>query len=495
VEWVVRRAPLLALVIVAVAACSPTDNGITVEEAALRVPPTTAAAMPEPQGTLPAVASDTLRVVGDKPSQPYDGFLATAIEDIEAFWTSRFPEVSGGAAYPGLQGGVYPMWPEVGDVPGCGERLTSYREVRENAFYCTDGDFIAYDDAGLFPELAEHFDDLVIGVVMAHEWGHHIQALQRYQLQPVIYELQADCFAGSWVEHLVADDGAFLAVDDNQLHDVLSGVIAFRDDPGTPSTVQGAHGSAFDRVSAFQDGLEGGVAACDGYASDAPPTLALTFISQLDLDRGGDFPYDQLVRYDPSNDDAADGEVSLPETLDVVWSELLAEEGAPNEPLGPTLTADDECAQGDSASIGGGVEYCAEPGEVVVDEETTRQLHDEFGDFTVGLLFAEAWAEAGQRALGLDVVGADAEEQRDCYSGVFVATIFPEQVNEVFPDGAPFRISPGDLDEAVQMLLFLTEGQEASAARALERLNSFRAGLLGTLDRGAFPAFDACTSA
>ncbi len=491
----VRRAPLLGLVIAAVAACGPTDGGITVNEAAVQAPPTTSRAMPEPQGTLPPVESDTLRILGDKPSQPYDDFLAAAIEDVEAFWTTRFPEIAGGVEYPGLQGGVYPMWPEVGEVPGCGEPSTSYREVRSNAFYCTDGDFIAYDDAELFPELADQFDDLVIGVVIAHEWGHHIQALQRYQLQPVIYELQADCFAGAWVNHLVSDDSALLQVDDDQLRVALSGVIQFRDEPGTTSTVQGAHGSAFDRVSAFQDGFESGVGACDGYANDPPEPLALGFLTQQDLANEGNFPYDRLVRYDPTNDEADDGETSLPETLDEVWAALLTEEGAPAEALGPTLTSDDECADGDSATIGGGVEYCADTGQVAVDEERTRQLHAELGDFTVGLLFAEAWAEAGQRALGLDVDGAEAEEQRDCYSGVFVATIFPEQVNEVFPQSSDFRISPGDLDEAVQMLLLLTEGEDGSAARALERLNSFREGLLAALDGGVFPAFDACTIA
>jgi hypothetical protein len=162
--------------------------------------------------------------------------------------------------------------------------------------------------------------------------------------------------------------------------------------------------------------------------------------------------------------------------------------------LGPGLATGGSCATDDGGAVGRGVEYCADAAAVVVDEPTTRLLHGEIGDFTVGLLFAEAWAEGAQRQVGLEATGDDAEEQRDCLAGMYVATIFPGAVNEVYPEGPDFVISPGDLDEAVQMLLLLTEQEAESAARAFERLGSFRIGLLTTLDRGVFPGFAACTA-
>jgi hypothetical protein len=203
---VARRAVIVAIVAAAtLAACGTTDSGISVQRATPAPTPagstapasaeaaqSTEPAEPESDPTFAPVQSDTLRIMGDKPSQSYDTFIAAAIEDIEAFWAERFPELAGGDAYPGLTGGVYPMWPGVGTVPGCGEPETVYTEVQANAFYCFDGDFIAFDDAELFPELAARYGDLVIGVVMAHEWGHSIQALDRPNLAPVIYELQAD---------------------------------------------------------------------------------------------------------------------------------------------------------------------------------------------------------------------------------------------------------------------------------------------------------------
>ena len=56
---------------------------------------------------------------------------------------------------------------------------TTYEEITEfAAFYCPDDDFIVYDDGedGVLFSLAEEFGPTILGVVMAHEFGHAIQA-------------------------------------------------------------------------------------------------------------------------------------------------------------------------------------------------------------------------------------------------------------------------------------------------------------------------------
>ena len=93
-------------------------------------------------------------------------------------------------------------------MPGCGgERRTSYPEIEDNAFYCPDEDFIAFDDELLFPRLDDDFGRYTVAMVLAHEWGHAIQARLGSSLPGVITELQADCFAGSWMDR-VRDGGA-----------------------------------------------------------------------------------------------------------------------------------------------------------------------------------------------------------------------------------------------------------------------------------------------
>ena len=56
-----------------------------------------------------------------------------------------------------------------------------------------------------------------------------------------------------------------------------------------------AHGSGFDRVSAFQDGYERGVAECARYEDDPPPVVAIPFGSFADRRSGGNLPIGQLI--------------------------------------------------------------------------------------------------------------------------------------------------------------------------------------------------------
>ena len=63
------------------------------------------------------------------------------------------------------------MWTDAEGVPGCGgERRTSYPEIEDNAFYCPDEDFIAFDEY-LFPRLEDDFGRYTVAMVLAHEWG------------------------------------------------------------------------------------------------------------------------------------------------------------------------------------------------------------------------------------------------------------------------------------------------------------------------------------
>ena len=58
-------------------------------------------------------------------------------------------------------------------APPC---TTDPQEVAGNAFYCSTEDVVAWDAQQLLPELQDKFGDFVIPVVMAHEWGHAVQA-------------------------------------------------------------------------------------------------------------------------------------------------------------------------------------------------------------------------------------------------------------------------------------------------------------------------------
>jgi predicted metalloprotease len=426
-----------------------------------------------PSSERPGALTDAaaVHVAGERQPQAYDGFLAAAIDDLAAFWTDAFPTVADGEPYHDLEGGVWPVWPDARDVPGCGSRRTRYREIEDNAFYCPEEDFIAFDDAQLFPRLDASFGDFTVATVLAHEWGHAIQARVTWSLDGVVRELQADCFAGAWMGHLPGAGGSVLHLTDPDLRRAITGILEFRDDPGTSADDRGAHGSAFDRLGAFQDGLEGGVETCARYASVAPVVIELPFDAGAALGPDSGRSLSSLVS-------------SLPADLDRFWGRELA--GRPHgfTALGDTLRTYERggpyptCAALSADDYEQGVVYCPDPEFVAYEDggETAR-LHDTIGDFSIGVLFGERWAEALQRQLGLDRTGPDALLQRDCLTGAWVADLVPRPTGD-----QPFVISPGDLDEAVRTYLLFTEGGEQSARAALDRIGSFRGGVFSGPD-------------
>ena len=179
-----------------VVACSSRLDRVTVGPPAAPAPPTSAAsgAPPSTAGSsstnIKGSITDTpsIHVSGPRRTQGYDGFVALVVADIQSFWTASYPTIAGGQAYRDLKGGLWPVGPRARDVPGCGEPRTDYREVQDNAFYCPDGDFIAFDDAALFPQLESRFGRYTVATVLAHEWGHAIQHRRTYSLSGVLTE-------------------------------------------------------------------------------------------------------------------------------------------------------------------------------------------------------------------------------------------------------------------------------------------------------------------
>lgn len=125
-----------------------------------------------------------------------------------------------------------------------------------NAFYCPEGDYVAWDKTLL--ELGYEIGDAWPYLIIAHEWGHAIQADLDMSLHSEQYELQADCLAGA-VLYGARDDGTleFEAGDDKEIVDGLN-LIADE----APWGMSGDHGDSFQRIEAFNLGRTDGVPGC-----------------------------------------------------------------------------------------------------------------------------------------------------------------------------------------------------------------------------------------
>jgi uncharacterized protein len=159
-------------------------------------------------------------------------------------------------------------------------------------FYCP-GTRKVYIDLGFYRELDERFGasgDFAQAYVLAHEVGHHVQALlgiesqvrRAQQAQPqqgnalsVRMELQADCFAGVW-GHAAAQPGGRVELETGDVEEGLRAAAAIGDDrlqreaTGRVAPEKFTHGSSEQRVQWFRRGLESGNPdGCDTFSNAA----------------------------------------------------------------------------------------------------------------------------------------------------------------------------------------------------------------------------------
>ena len=194
---------------------------------------------------------------------------------------------------------MYAGYPErADDVPGCGEDVTTYQDLNLYvAFYCDFSDFMAYDDGddSLLAPLAAEFGPAVMGIVLAHEYGHAIQsrvgALDEF-LATIYTEQQADCFSGAWAGQAYRGESPLLRLGDADVRAGLVAMLEVRDPVGTDQFVDGGHGSAFDRVGAFQEGFVNGVQRCSELLDEPLTLMPNEFQSTEDLVLEGNAPYD-----------------------------------------------------------------------------------------------------------------------------------------------------------------------------------------------------------
>lgn len=178
---------------------------------------------------------------------------------VDQYWAARFQEA--GRAYDS-PGGVVAFEEPI--VTACGRA----EPEREAAFYCVIDEKIYYSSE--FRALIEtQIGDFAWVIVVAHEWGHHIQAKLGFDLGvvpdrageilPIELEQQADCLAGAYA--IDADVTGWL--DPGDIDEALYMTEISGDPPGTAWNDPRAHGTGDERIDAFMQGYMDGLAGCE----------------------------------------------------------------------------------------------------------------------------------------------------------------------------------------------------------------------------------------
>ena len=115
-------------------------------------------------GVVAGVASNS---AGAQVSKSYDAGIDATLADIQNFWSQAMPDTYG-QQYEAIPADRVFAYSESNPPPNCddgGQTQAPYEEVAGNACYCSNGDFVAYDEQGLLPKLREHFGEFAVGLV------------------------------------------------------------------------------------------------------------------------------------------------------------------------------------------------------------------------------------------------------------------------------------------------------------------------------------------
>jgi predicted metalloprotease len=417
-------------------------------------------------------------------SQDYHDTLNRALKDIQAYWKDEFPTLYGAPYQPVNK--IIAAGPGTG-IPKCSSHDSGkYDEVKGNAFYCFGANFVAYDDSQLFPQLFRDYGAFSVALVLAHEWGHAIQdRASNQQHQTILQELQADCFAGSWVKR-VADGKSAVKLSKGNLDAALSAYLQFRDTPGGSPDANSAHGSAFDRVSAFQQGFEGGADVCKPYFDSPPVIVEATFTSAQEAASGGNLPADQVI---PASVELLNAFYSA---VEPAYKPLAVSDISSYNSTKPKTLPKCGGSKPPVKELKNRIFYCLPDNYFAFDEPYLQHVYNDIGDFGVATLVANTWAtyvQSLQKFPGVDTNADNAVLGADCYTGGFAAAMFNKALLVDPATGQPkYTLSPGDLDKTLQA--FIDYAAARGVGKNLDvtfiRLKAFRDGF--------FNGYQSCAS-
>ncbi|SFD70429.1 Predicted metalloprotease [Actinopolyspora alba] len=380
-------------------------------------------------------------------SSAVDELAATVVTDAQDYWEGEFRRVFG-RDWHDLDGGFFSVdtTDENATPPPCSADVA---ELTGNAYYCASVDAIAWDRAAMLPVLRDHYGQSAVVLVLAHEIGHAVAHRldgepASGERSPLRIETTADCYAGSYVRWVVDGDSRRLRMDSAELDAALRALINFAD-PAARG-VADAHGTAYERTGAFQDGYTNGPRTCttgrelSGEWSAGGGSRGNRDVTALLRDRvppARQF-FDELVerrggRWDPPK--------------------LLAPEAAGC--AGAAILTD----------CGGNV--------LAVNRERLRRSIYELGDQAAETSLIGAFATAAARG-----TASGTPERR----GIRAACLTGAYTGHLVRDTD--RASGSDLNEAIRAVLAADAARRevfgTSTASGFEELRAFRAGVSGT---------------
>jgi predicted metalloprotease len=418
-------------------------------------------------------AAEPTRDVEGTDGGDIDELARQAVSDVEEYWEGVYGETFDDEFTP-VEALI--SWDANGfDGEFCG--TDTYGLV--NAAFCYDDETIGWDRGELLPALRDANGDMGVTMVLAHEYGHAVQrkaGLTKKSTPTLVSEQQADCFAGAYMRWVAEGNSPRFTLNTGEgLNGVLAAVIAFRDpllSVGDPEVGMDEHGSAFERLSAFQFGFTDGPSAC--------ASIDMREIGQ----RRGDLPLllpeDQTGEWDVTEESVR----AIVDAMGILFS--------PANPPELSFDASQDCPD---ARMSPPASYCPATNTIVVDLEELQVMGAQSdgemsgglasGDNTAYSVLVSRYMQALQQERGgLVLDNAEAALRTACLTGV-ATTKMSEEVTT--PDGNTIALTAGDVDEAVSGILknglVASDVNGETVPSGFSRIDAFRVGVLGDTER------------
>ncbi|MUL48435.1 peptidase [Mycobacterium sp. CBMA293] len=408
-----------------------------------------------------------------------DKLVLLAVNDLADFWQTTYPTTDFKGKFTPVPNYASYDSRDPNSPQMCGG--DTYDLV--NAFYCPPDKLMAWDRGVLVPAGRKYFGDISVAGLIGHEYGHAIQRMAKIVTKKtpvVVLEQQADCFGGAYMHYIAAGDSKRFQVSTGDgLNHVLAGLITLRDPtmgPNDGDMLEDGHGTALDRVSAFQIGFNSGPQACGKIDMADIERRREGLPMELDDEpnrdtqrRGTDVPLDQGVF------------TVLVNTLNAVF-----------QPKNPPKVSFDAASCAD-AKGGSPASYCPATNTIVLDLPELQKLGkpaDEIkqklllqGDNTALSVAASRYMLAVQHEKGVNLTGGAAALRTACLTAVAERDM-AKPVKTA--DGQNLTLAAGDLDKAVAGLLMngdaATDVNGDGVLAGFTRIAAFRAGLIGDQD-------------
>ncbi|MEU7899266.1 hypothetical protein AB0B45_41230 [Nonomuraea sp. NPDC049152] len=176
--------------------------------------------------------------------------IRTAVYAVNRFWSDHWSDYFPGKYRPPRVVGAYDG--RSANRPAC----SGYKMQPYNASYCMTQDFIAWDINLM--RMSYSYGDGLVYQVISHEWSHAVQNRMPYRHLARQIELQADCMGAAALAGASRDGTLVWEKGDSQ--EIAATLRGLSGD--TPWTNPADHGSAAERIGAFNTGLRSGVWAC-----------------------------------------------------------------------------------------------------------------------------------------------------------------------------------------------------------------------------------------